>query len=113
MPDTDLEVSRKLPVPEKPDFWSLLAKHFPAEYDYVVSLVRAFRVKGWESIRIDSKEQEFQANAVALGMKLGLLEFEGERGSDLEQYTAYVYRMSDLGRRILLDPSSPSTYLPK
>jgi len=79
-------------------------------YNYLVSLVRAFRDGKADFILIDSRRQEFQIKAAEYGLSEGLLSFE-EQGSDESQYTAWIYRLTDEGKKLILDPKSPNQYV--
>lgn len=79
-------------------------------YNYLVSLVRAFRDGKADFILIDSRRQEFQIKSAEYGLSEGLLSFE-EQGSDEEQYTAWIYRLTDEGKKLILDPKSPNQYV--
>jgi hypothetical protein len=92
-----------------PDFWQICRERFPQEYNWLVALVRAFRNGGADYIAITSRKQEFQAHSATLGERLGLLRFE-EIELD-EQYVEWQYRLTDLGRGVLLDPTAHARYL--
>jgi hypothetical protein len=80
------------------------------ETNYLVSLVRAFRDNKAPCIVIDSKHQRFQIQAAEYGLREGLLDFK-EEGSDYQQYTAWVYKLTALGRKVILDPKAPNEYI--
>lgn len=79
-------------------------------YNYLVSLVRAFRDGKADFIFIDSRRQEFQIKSAEYGLSEGLLSFE-EQGSDEAQYTVWIYRLTDEGKKLILDPKSPNQYV--
>lgn len=79
-------------------------------HNYLVSLVRAFRDGKADFILIDSRRQQFQIEAAEYGLAEGLLSFE-EKGSDIEQYTAYIYRLTTYGKEVILDEKAPNKYI--
>lgn len=79
-------------------------------YNYLVSLVRAFRDNAYPSILIDSKRQKFQGEAAEYGLREGLLTCE-EVGSDESQYTGFIYKLTKEGEKLILDPKSPNQYI--
>jgi len=107
MPGTEIAY---LPEIQNVDFWTVCATHFPQEHDWLVSLVRAFRVNRVDFIIINRVDQEFQIQAASLGRSLGLLDFT-EIDSEREQYTEWRYRLTELGQRVILDPRAPSLYI--
>lgn len=84
-------------------------KHDP-NYNYLVSLVRAFRDGGADFIIIDSRRQQFQIQAAEYALSEGLLSFE-ELGSDEAQYTEWRYRLTPLGKKLILSPEAPNQYI--
>jgi hypothetical protein len=84
-------------------------QHNP-HYNYLVSLVRAFRDGAADFIVIDSRHKNFQIQAAEYGVSEGLLSFE-ELGSDEAQYTEWRYRLTPLGKQLILDPQSPNQYI--
>lgn len=79
-------------------------------HNYLVSLVRAFRDGKADFILIDSRRQQFQIESAEYGLAEGLLYFE-EKGSDIEQYTAYTYRLTAYGKEVILDEKAPNKYI--
>jgi len=106
---SELVIRSNFPICQTIDFWNLCKQHFPQEYDWLVSLVRAFREKKADCIYIDDRRKRFQIQATAFAKNLKLLSFD-EKGSDEQQYTAWEYRLTELGKRVLLDVNAPSDY---
>lgn len=83
---------------------------FPKEYNWLVSLVRGFRDGGADFIIVDDRRQRFQIEATGFAEKLGLVTFK-ETGSDEAQYTAWEFRLTELGKTVILDKNAPGKYL--
>jgi hypothetical protein len=84
-------------------------EHDP-HYNFLVSLVRAFRDGNADFIRIDDKRAQFQIEAAEYGRSEGLLSFQ-ETGDDESQYTAWIYRLTEDGKKIILDADAPNKYV--
>lgn len=90
------------------DFWSVCRQRFPTEHDWLVSLVRAFRDGRADFVIIDSRRQKLQIEAATLAESLGLLSCTEQ---DDGQCTAWKYRLTDLGKTVIMDAGAPATYL--
>lgn len=92
------------------DFWNLVAVDYPLEYDYLVSFVRLFKDPRVTHGIIDSKYAKFQIESAnfAEGLKLITMTFEDYPE---DQYSRYVLKMTDLGRKVFLDSKAPTEYL--
>jgi hypothetical protein len=89
--------------------WEKLRVTQPEQYDYLVSLVRAFRDGGADYIIVDDRRMKHRIEAAAVACELGLL-VEEEVGSDEQQYTAYHYRLTPMGAALLLHSTAPNEY---
>lgn len=90
-------------------FWEICRERFIEEHDYLVALVRAFRDGSADFIAINSRRQQYQIKATDLASSLNFLFFE-EREFYNDQYTEWRFRLTDLGRRIILSSSAPNQY---
>ncbi len=90
------------------DFWTTCQQNFPNEHDWLVSLVRAFRSGSADFIIIDDRRMRSQIEGAVFACAIGLL-VEGSGYCD-EQYTARHFRLTELGRHVLLDIKAHDTY---
>lgn len=84
-------------------------EHDP-HYNFLVSLVRAFRDGKADFIRIDDRRMQHQIESAEYGRGAGLLSFQ-EIGDDESQYTAWIYRLTEDGKKIILDTEAPNKYI--
>ncbi|MEX1123896.1 MAG: hypothetical protein WEC81_01875 [Patescibacteria group bacterium] len=100
----------KLPNLQSEDFWKVCREKFPKEHDWLVSLVKSFRVKGLKNVLLDDRRMQHQIESCQFAEKLGLVTFS-EIGSDEAQYTGWVYTPTELGKKVFLDPNAPTVYV--
>lgn len=82
----------------------------PKYYNYLVSLVRAFRDGKADFISIVSRRNLFQIEAAEYGLSKKWLSFE-ELSSYIEQSTEWRYRLTADGKKVILDDNAPNQYV--
>lgn len=90
-------------------FWDKLEEDYPTEHDYLVAHVRAFRDHNADFIIIDDRRMEFQIQSSQFGETLGILTSEFIEID--EQSTQMRYRLTDLGREIIMNPEAHNRYV--
>lgn len=73
--------------------------HAAEEPEWEASLRRAFVDKGMTYIGLDGWSGEFLVHAARYGRFKGWLDKGTEAGSDMEQYTELVFRLTDFGKQ--------------
>lgn len=89
-------------------FWDIIQEKYPKEHDYLVASVRAFRDGSCDFIIIDDRRKQFQIESSMLGVSLGLLTHEEIEIN--EQSTQWRFRLTELGKQIILDPLAHNKY---
>lgn len=94
------------------EFWRWLREHHRKEFNWLVSLVRAFRncpqhKRGDAYIWIDNRRQRYQIESAEFARAYGLLE---RHKRESEQCTVWRYYPTDLGWRVFCDPNAPCEY---
>lgn len=90
-------------------FWDDIEEKYPLEHDYLVALVRAFRDHKCDYVIINSRRQEYQYKSATFGLECKLL-YAQEIDDYEDQYTELRFRLTELGKLIILHPESHNKY---